>query len=115
MARDGWDRLKRTARQEAGMNLAVASYYFRDRVKERISVGAPPSSAPREPPPVRTGRLRNSIAAEIDLGVLKSRIGTNLEYGPHLECGTSRMAARPFLRPTLLIEMPNIIRIMGGR
>ena len=26
-------------------------------------------------------------------------IGTNVEYGPYVELGTSRMAARPFLRP----------------
>jgi hypothetical protein len=27
------------------------------------------------------------------------RIGTNVEYGPYVELGTSRMAARPHLRP----------------
>lgn len=93
------------------MNLAVASYYFRDRVKERISIGAPPSSSPGEPPHVRTGRLRNSIAAEVDFSALKSRIGTNVEYALRLEFEMDRS----FLRSTLLMETPIIERIMGGR
>lgn len=29
----------------------------------------------------------------------QARIGTNIEYGPYQELGTSRMAAQPYLRP----------------
>ena len=28
-----------------------------------------------------------------------ARIGTNIEYGPHVELGTSRQRAQPYLRP----------------
>ena len=28
-----------------------------------------------------------------------ARIGTNIEYGPYVELGTSRMRAQPYLRP----------------
>lgn len=28
-----------------------------------------------------------------------ARIGTNIEYGPYVELGTSRQAAQPYLRP----------------
>lgn len=47
--------------------------------------------------PVDTGRLRNSISHEADEEAVY--IGTNVEYAPYVELGTSRMAARPYLRP----------------
>lgn len=72
---------------------------------------------------VDTGRLRNSITyavkkregeivayrdnegagyeQAIGYGVKKDEvyIGTNVEYAPYVELGTSRMPARPFIRP----------------
>ena len=53
--------------------------------------------------PVDTGRLRSSITHEVggDPEGIVARVGTNVEYAPHLEYGTSRMKARPFLRPAL--------------
>jgi HK97 gp10 family phage protein len=53
--------------------------------------------------PVDTGRLRSSITWELghdDIGLL-AIIGTNVEYAPYVEFGTSRMRAQPFLRPAL--------------
>lgn len=58
------------------------------------------SSASGEPPAVQTGRLRASIAHKKP-APLTRHIGTNVVYGRHLEIGTSRMKARPFLRPSL--------------
>jgi len=53
--------------------------------------------------PVDTGRLRSSVTHELgsDEQGLVARIGTNVDYAPHLEYGTRRMRARPFLRPAL--------------
>jgi HK97 gp10 family phage protein len=48
--------------------------------------------------PVRTGRLRNSITHQ-QYDEETEIIGTNVEYAPHVELGTRRMAARPYLRP----------------
>lgn len=72
---------------------------------------------------VDTGRLRNSITyavkkregevypyrddagetyrGRIGSGIKENEvyIGTNVEYGPYVELGTSRMPARPFIRP----------------
>lgn len=49
--------------------------------------------------PVDTGNLRGSIAYEVDAGDSAVYIGTNVEYAPHVELGTSRQRAQPFLRP----------------
>jgi HK97 gp10 family phage protein len=51
--------------------------------------------------PVLTGALRRSIHTETattSAGAV-GRTGTNVEYGPFQEFGTSRMRAQPFLRP----------------
>lgn len=45
---------------------------------------------------VDTGRLRGSISHAHDDNA--AYIGTNVGYAPYVELGTSRMAARPFLR-----------------
>lgn len=47
--------------------------------------------------PVDTGRLRNSITHTID--ETSAYIGTNVEYAEHVELGTSRQKAQPYLRP----------------
>lgn len=47
--------------------------------------------------PVDTGRLRNSIAHAVKGDA--AYIGTNVEYAPYVELGTSRKAPKPYLRP----------------
>ena len=49
--------------------------------------------------PVDTGNLRGSITHEVDAGDNAVYIGTNVEYAPYVELGTSRQKAQPFLRP----------------
>lgn len=44
-----------------------------------------------------TGRLRNSITHVTDGEYVY--IGTNVEYAPYVEFGTSKMAPRPYLKP----------------
>lgn len=55
--------------------------------------------------PVDTGRLRSSVAEELgqEGPVLVERIGTDVNYAPYVELGTSR--AQPFLRPALAAEV----------
>jgi len=51
--------------------------------------------------PVDTGRLAGSITTtEQKPGVVY--VGTNVEYAPYMEFGTSKTDAQPFLRPALL-------------
>lgn len=49
--------------------------------------------------PVDTGRLRNSISHAVDEREKAVYIGTNVEYAPYVELGTSRTKAQPFLKP----------------
>jgi phage gpG-like protein len=37
---------------------------------------------------------------DTELTPTEARVGTNLFYGPYLEFGTSKMAARPWLLPS---------------
>lgn len=69
-------------------------------------------SAPGEPPHVQTGQLRGSVAHE-RTGMI-ARVGTNLKKGRALELGTSKMAARPWLRRALA-EMTPFIRAVFVR
>ena len=50
--------------------------------------------------PVRTGRLRDSIRI-LEKGEGYVTVGSDVEYAPHVEFGTYRMAPRSFLRPAI--------------
>jgi len=56
------------------------------------------ASAPGEPPATATARLRQSIAHEVSRDGRVGAVGTDIPYGPGLEYGTKRVAARPWLR-----------------
>lgn len=49
--------------------------------------------------PVDTGRLRNSITNAIDTEENAVYIGTNVEYAPYVELGTSHRKPHPYLKP----------------
>lgn len=74
------------------------------------------ASKPGEPPRKRTGTLLKSIAHEIaaDNRSVVARVGTNVKYGRHLEFGTKRMAARPYLRSSLGEYLPRFNGIVGA-
>ena len=86
------------------------------------------ASAPGDPPAVDTGNLRGSITFERVTKPLGAnvtggaprittarRVGTNVEYGPYLEFGTPRVAARPFLEPAVRKVSVALGRQLRGR
>lgn len=69
------------------------------KVRGLNAIGAAAEANAKEICPVDTGRLRNSITHTQDGD--NAYIGTNVEYAPYVEFGTSRtrMKERPYLRP----------------
>ena len=49
--------------------------------------------------PKITGNLRNSITYKVKEE--EAIVGTNVEYAPYVEFGTSKMEAQPYLEPSL--------------
>lgn len=96
---------------EAGLRALMMGPVTRDLARRAIRVESaakrnasqPPPSQPGHGPSVRTGRLRGSITWRIgqDGESPYADIGTAVFYAPFVELGTSRMQARPFLRPAL--------------
>lgn len=68
-----------------------------DRALEEIGLAA--EGYAKRACPVDTGNLRNSITHAVESADDAVYIGTNVEYAPHVELGTSRQKAQPFLRP----------------
>lgn len=84
------------------VNLQSNADLFKNALPEQIAqalevIGLTAERYAKELCPVDTGRLRNSISHARDDNA--AYIGTNVEYAPYVELGTSKMKARPFLRP----------------
>lgn len=62
--------------------------------------------------PVKTGTLKRSITHNF-LDEHTAIVGSNVEYAPFVELGTSKMAARPYLRPALHKNLGAIKRLFG--
>lgn len=76
---------------------------IRVEAQAKYNASSPPPSQPGEGPSVRTGLLRASITWRpgADAESPYVDVGSAVEYAPYVELGTSRMEARPFLRPAL--------------
>ena len=60
--------------------------------------------------PFDTGRLRDSINTAV--GRDEVIVGTNVEYAPYVEYGTSRSIAQPFLRPAVDLVSGRAVQIV---
>lgn len=56
---------------------------------------------PGEPPGVDTGALKSSVVAEPGDDPWTQIVHDGVEYGVHLEYGTEKMAARPWMLPAV--------------
>lgn len=109
-------------------NIERAAIHLQARTKEALNVTGNPyiaargksiwyknenPSSPGEPPHKMLGDLQRSIAYEISTpDGQTAAVGTNLNYGFYLEIGSSKMAARPWLRATLDKEADNLTKII---
>lgn len=101
------------ARLGIGRALAVSVVKLDEYAKEKIQGGGRAgrtyrrgkrthqASAAGEFPKSDYGQLTRSFFIRVAADKLSAFFGTKLAYGRYLEFGTSRMRARPWLRPTL--------------
>lgn len=83
--------------------------------QDLIRLGIRVQNQARKYCPVDTGRLRSSIqhVPGRDARGVYVDVGTNVEYAPHVEFGTQRQAAQPYLRPALLDAVSWWVREAG--
>lgn len=84
--------------KKTAFDLLAASQSSMEGQKSGHMYGAHQASAPGEAPAVQTGYLKGSQFVEMDTDTT-AIVGVGAEYGIHLEFGTVKMMARPFLRP----------------
>lgn len=67
--------------------------------------------------PVDTGLLRKSITHRVieRKGYPVAQVGTNVEYAPFQELGTSKMAPQPFLMPALNQSRMGVNEVIARR
>ena len=66
------------------------------------------ASAEGQPPNTDTGFLASNIFAIYDTDKLGCDVESRADYSEHLEFGTSKMGARPFMQPALEENRPKI-------
>lgn len=101
------DAIIRVSPQKAGRFVRATALEGEAYTKRSFTVSP---SAPGEAPGVDTGALRASIHVE-NIGKFRQAIVVGVDYGIHLEFGTSKMAARPFMNPMALWLQGEISRI----
>lgn len=119
------DRLAKIVTQGARPAAQAGAQVFYDEMKQRASTQGSEGeySAPGAAPFVQSGKLRDAIYqafVEKESGYLNAvyRISWAKKKAPHghlLENGTSRMAARPFLRPSYDAKRSEAIRAVNDR
>lgn len=62
------------------------------------SIGQDAAGVAADYAPVDTGRLRNSISSVVDESEKAAYIGTNVEYAPYQEFGTSKIEGKHFIQ-----------------
>jgi len=110
--------VKRDTRRKAGRAVAKAAEMYRSALVEELradSTRAGGPSSPHEIPHMDTGKLSQSIFADVDESAMTAKVGSPLEYALHLERGTRKMEPRPFFIPVLLKMRHAFKRIMPFR
>jgi hypothetical protein len=116
------DRIAANLRARVARNAERAGRHLVAAARRKLAVQGPPPSRPGDSPHRITGDLQASVIATVTIGggpggrsTITLVVGTPLEIGYFLEAGTSTIAPRPWLRPTLAEEGKAVARIMAGK
>jgi phage gpG-like protein len=101
---------KRDISAQASALIRALAFETERTIKQSFGTSPSPVGGP---PGVDTGALRASIHVEMT-DALTALVSDGVEYGAHLEFGTTRMGARPFMMPGLLWAAQNVARIARG-
>ena len=102
---DNTDKIKELAREQMLVALEKVGLQAERDVKTKMARYSPK-------PIVDTGRLMNSITHETDTDEMVEIVGTNVEYAPYVEYGTSKTKAKPFLKNTIQDNMSQYMAIV---
>ena len=89
---------------------AVDTGLMRNSVTHALS-GVPFSHDYQDDAGEQSGSISGEIGAKTDHEMY---LGTNVEYAPYVEYGTTRMEAQPFIRPAIENHQEEYKRIMEG-
>lgn len=94
--------IQRLLQNDVSKDLARRAIRVESAAKSSMGKVAPPSPEGHAPA-TRTGRLIGSITWRLGRDALGpyADVGSAVLYAPYVELGTSRMKARPYLRPAL--------------
>lgn len=93
------EEIERASEEQIAAALIAIGIAAENNAKEEITTAV--YDTPESPNYVRTGRLRNSLTHLTDPQERAVYVGTNVEYAPYVELGTTKMAPRPYLRPAV--------------
>ena len=97
----------------AGLNRVSAAVGGRAIMPALRAAALIPQNAAKELVPRVTSTLMRSIHQEDVPGQVAVAVGTDVPYAPHVEFGTSRMPARPYLRPALAENKGAMVKEFG--
>lgn len=96
---DNSDLIKDAMEDQVEQALTAVGITAENNAKREITRAV--YDTPESPSYVRTGRLRNSLTHSVEMNEKAVYIGSAVEYAAYVELGTSRMRARPYLRPAV--------------
>lgn len=93
---------------------AVDTGLLRNSITHAISGQAPAITSYKDDDEVQEGTY-DGTAPEAEKNQMSVFVGTNVEYAPYVENGTTKMAERPFIKPAVTDHQSDYRKIIESR